>query len=341
MKIGTIRSMPLRKKKDQLKYISRTPDLEDWIRDFANHLKTHPEKNIIQYPESFATGYAKVLKIEDGFTFRLVEYKLNADFHFERKPSEDFYLILYFYKYSNCRQLHVSINNRDVIENYDDDYGSLLMTNSFAQQHLTLTRDTLVQGLTIQINEEWLKKKLTVTPRLNLKILRQKDVFQTVIKPVSASLLNEIFFKKIPSPVPDLYVSCRVMQLLDIFLEDIFKNGLEANVLPVSSRDVHSILKVEEYLLQNYRSQFPSINMLARLALMSGSKLKQVFKKAFGMSLFEFFQKNRMERAKEMLLSNMYSVSEVGKILGYQNLSNFSTAFKKEFGYLPKNVSHF
>lgn len=332
--------MPLRKKKDHLKYISRTPDLEDWIRDFAHHLKTNPEKNIIQYPESFATGYAKVLKIEEGFTYRLVEYKLNADFQFERKPSEDFYLILYFYKYSNCKQLHVSINDRDVIENYDEDYSSLLMTNSFAQQHLTLTKDTIVQGLTIQINEEWLRNRLTITRRLNLKILHQKDVFQAIIKPTSATLLNEIFTKKVPSPVPELYVSCRVMHLLDIFLEEIFKNGLEANVLPVSSRDVHNILKVEEYLLQNYRSQFPSINMLARMALMSSSKLKQVFKKAFGMSLFEFFQKNRMEKAKEMLISNTYSVSEVGKILGYQNLSNFSAAFRKEFGYLPKDVFH-
>lgn len=332
--------MPLRKRKDHLKYISRTPDLEEWIRDFANHLKTHPDKNIIQYPESFATGYAKVLKIEEGFTYRLVEYRLNADFQFDRTPSEDFYLIIYFYKYSNCRQLHVRINERDVIENFDEDYSSMLMTNSFANQHLTLTKDTIVQGLTIQISEEWLKTRLTISPRLNLKILRQKDIFQTLIKPHSAALLNEIFSKKIPSPIPELYVSCRVMQLLDTFLEDVFKNGLEANILPVSSRDVHNILMVEEYLLQNYREQFPSINMLARMALMSGTKLKQVFKKAFGMSLFEFFQKNRMERARDMLLSNLYSVSEVGKMLGYQNLSNFSAAFKKEFGYLPKDVSH-
>ncbi len=332
--------MPLRKKKDKIRYISRTPDLEEWIRDFANHLSTHPDKNFVQYPESFATGYAKVMKIEDGFTYRMVEYKLNTDFQFDRTPSEDFYLILYFYKYSNCRQLHVMINERDIIENYDEDFSSMLMTNSFANQHLTLTKDTIVQGLTIQIDEEWLKSKLTVSPKLNLRILRQKDVFQSLIKPASAALLNDIFSKKISSPVPELYTSCRVMQLLDTFLEDIFKNGLEANILPVSSRDVQSILKVEEYLLQNYRSQFPSINILARMALMSSSKLKQVFKKAFGMSLFEFFQKNRMERAKEMLLSNMYSVSEVGKLLGYQNLSNFSAAFKKEFGYLPKDVSH-
>jgi AraC-like DNA-binding protein len=32
-----------------------------------------------------------------------------------------------------------------------------------------------------------------------------------------------------------------------------------------------------------------------------------------------------------------YTVSEVGGMIGYQNLSNFSSAFKKEFRCLPKD----
>lgn len=330
--------MPLRKNSDQITYVSNTHDLEEWIRDFGTYLNTHSAKNSIRYPESFASGYASVHKIEEGFTYRLVDYRLNTDFLFDRTPSDDFYLILYFYRYTHCKQLHLSINNRPVINHQHDDYSSLLMSNSHAHQQLKITRGTVVQGLTIQLSEEWIRSKLTVSPKLSLKILREKDVFQTLIKPVSFSLLNEIFSPQHSSPVPELYRSSRVMQLLDIFLEDIFKNGLEANVLPVSTRDVQNILRVEEFLLQNYRSQFPSINTLARVAYMSSTKLKQVFKKAFGMSLFEFFQKNRMEKAKELLLSNSHSVTEVGKMLGYQNLSNFSTAFKKEFGYLPKDV---
>lgn len=330
--------MPLKKKKNHIKYVSNTHDLEEWIRDFGSYLNTHSDKNIIRYPESFGSGYASVHKIEEGFTYRLVDYKLNTDFVFDRTPSKAFYLIIYLYRYTHCRQLHLTINGRDIIDHHNDDYSSLLMTNSHARQQLVLTKNTLVQGLTIQLSEDWIKRKLDISPQLNPKLLRQKDVLQTLIKPTSFSLLKEVFAKRNPSPLPELYVSSRVMQLLDIFLVDILKNGLEANVLPVSTRDVQNILRVEEFLLQNYRSQFPSINTLSRLAYMSSTKLKQVFKKAFGMSLFEFFQKNRMEKAKELLLSNLYSVTEVGKMLGYQNLSNFSTAFKKEFGHLPKDV---
>jgi AraC-like DNA-binding protein len=75
------------------------------------------------------------------------------------------------------------------------------------------------------------------------------------------------------------------------------------------------------------------------MALMSATKLKNIFKKAFGMSMYEYYQKNRMHKAKELLCSGKYSVSQVGVMIGYRNLSNFSNAFKKEFNYLPKDFN--
>ncbi len=57
------------------------------------------------------------------------------------------------------------------------------------------------------------------------------------------------------------------------------------------------------------------------------------------MGLYEYYQKNRMHKAKELLETTKYSVSDVGSLLGYQNLSNFSHAFKKEFGQLPKDFN--
>jgi AraC-like DNA-binding protein len=42
-----------------------------------------------------------------------------------------------------------------------------------------------------------------------------------------------------------------------------------------------------------------------------------------------------MGKARDLLLSGEFTVKEVGYKLGYQNLSNFANAFKKEFGVLP------
>jgi AraC-like DNA-binding protein len=47
-----------------------------------------------------------------------------------------------------------------------------------------------------------------------------------------------------------------------------------------------------------------------------------------------------MGKAKEMLLSGAFSVKEVGYRLGYQNLSNFANAFRREYGILPSELVH-
>ena len=47
-----------------------------------------------------------------------------------------------------------------------------------------------------------------------------------------------------------------------------------------------------------------------------------------------------MHRVKDLLLSGKYKISELGNMLGYMNLSNFSSAFKKEFGFLPSEYKN-
>lgn len=331
--------MSTEKAKASMNFTSRRAELEEWIRDFSQHLKTNPDKNIVIYPESFATGFAKVYPIEAGLTYRLVDYRLNTDFVFTREPDNNFFLIIYLYQYSDCEKLSVTIDNTVIIESREKDYSSLLMTNSLVSQRLELKKGTYVKGLTIQITEEWLKEKIAQPNTANYALFKEKKVFQTFLDPKAQKLLTEIFDENNNSATPLLYINNRVLQLLEAFLENILKNGISGNTFPASAKDVQNILKVESIIREHYNSPFPNINKLARVALMSETKLKNVFKKAFGIGMFGYYQKNRMHRAKELLCSGKYSVSEVGVMIGYQNLSNFSNAFKKEFDYLPKDFN--
>jgi AraC-like DNA-binding protein len=71
---------------------------------------------------------------------------------------------------------------------------------------------------------------------------------------------------------------------------------------------------------------------------MSTTKLKTKFKQVYGMKLYEFYNRNRLEKAREMLQTGHFSVKQVGYDIGFSNLSNFAKAFKKEFGVLPKDM---
>jgi AraC-like DNA-binding protein len=320
-------------------YVSSQPGLEEWMRDFSAYLRANPDKNTIIYPESFASGYAKVYCLEEGLTYRIVDYRLNTDFVFSREASDKFYLIIYFYQYKDCKDLSVVINNKLIISSKEENYSSLLMTNSHVAQTLTLTKGTHIKGVTIQMTEDWLREKITHPDTANYALFKEKDVFQSFLNPKSQKLLDEIFDDDLNSTSPGLYMTSRVLRLLEGFLENILKYGISANTFPTSPGDVQHLLKVESYLLDNYSSGFPSIEKLARMSCMSATKLKSIFKKAFGMGMYEYYHTNRMHKAKELLSSGLYSISDVGDMIGNQNLSNFSNAFRKKFNCLPKDFN--
>ena len=111
-------------------------------------------------------------------------------------------------------------------------------------------------------------------------------------------------------------------------------NGLR---IRMSREEIEQMMRVEEQLLASL-SEPPTISQLARDAAMSPSKLKKQFKDVFGLPVYEYFQKKRMQKARELLLEGNRSIKSVGMELGFSNLSNFSMAFRKEFGKLPSEM---
>lgn len=318
-------------------YNSTQVCLNAWLDSFSKYLETNRENSRIKYPDSFANGFAKVHEIEPGLSYLVVDYKLNTDFIFTRESSKDFFLLIYFYQYTSTNKLFLSVNEEVIIDTTDNNFSAVLMVNGLSSQRLELSKGTGVKGLTIQLTEEWIKEKVHISDASDYQIFQVRNFFKDFLSTKTQKLLNEIFADNLVSPTPVLSLNIRIQRILEEFLRNIIYNNFSQNSLNVSREDFQSVLKIETLLVENYTLAFPKIENLARIAFMSETKLKNVFKKAFGMGLYEYYQKNRMHKAKELLAMNTYSVSEVGSMIGYQNLSNFSNAFKKEFGHLPKN----
>ncbi len=314
---------------------SSQPDLKNWLHCFASHIDCELLNDSFLYPESFAKGYAKVHVLEPGLSYRLVNYKLNTDVEYKCEPTADFNLMIYFYQFNSADKILFEVGENS-IENEGKSYRATVMTNSRVKQKLSLKRGTEVKGLTLQLSEEWLVDKIQNSNQKNYDLLKQNNFVQDVISAKYQKILGDIFNHE-ESLMPALFINSRVLRLLEGFLESVLKREMVEPMLSISSKDFESILKIEGLLLENYSEVFPKIEKLARLALMSESKLKKIYKQAFGMGLYEYYQKNRMHKAKELLNSGVYTVSQVGSMLGYHNLSNFSASFKKEFNQLPRD----
>ncbi|HLZ88517.1 MAG TPA: helix-turn-helix transcriptional regulator, partial [Puia sp.] len=157
------------------------------------------------------------------------------------------------------------------------------------------------------------------------------------------SVIEDVFSIDNASALSHLILHNRVLLLAEKFLNAFLTKAPFS--LPDGKawikgkeKDLDALKSIVQILSDNQLNKFPSIESLSKTAMMSSTKLKSRFKQIYGMKLYEFYNRNRLEQAHEMLKTGDFSVKQVGINIGFSNLSNFAKAFKKEFGILPKEV---
>ena len=89
-----------------------------------------------------------------------------------------------------------------------------------------------------------------------------------------------------------------------------------------------------DYIADNYRDTF-SLTDAANNSLMSPFHFLRVFKKTYGETPNEFLIRLRIEKAKKMLITENFRVSEICERVGYMSLGSFSSLFLKHVGMSP------
>ena len=78
---------------------------------------------------------------------------------------------------------------------------------------------------------------------------------------------------------------------------------------------------------------------IAFLCNMSLSTFKRHFINEYKTSPGKWLKDKRLEKAKETLEQKKLKPSDIYLNFGYNNLSNFSIAFKNKFGFSPNKIS--
>lgn len=105
-------------------------------------------------------------------------------------------------------------------------------------------------------------------------------------------------------------------------------------------RRKNQLLRFNEVLLfieNNY--SYPITNQqLADIMYMSVGHFANLFNKTIGMAPQKYINAMRLDKAKELLLSKKYSVSQVASLVGFQDYNNFGRQFKKHFFCTPQEM---
>ena len=100
---------------------------------------------------------------------------------------------------------------------------------------------------------------------------------------------------------------------------------------PTQIRRVTSF--IEEHLDQNL-----SIARLARVAAISASHLKTVFKRAMGVPVHEYVIHRRVERARLLLTRGELPVSQVALETGFAHQSHMARSMRRVLGVTPRSL---
>ncbi len=113
--------------------------------------------------------------------------------------------------------------------------------------------------------------------------------------------------------------------------------GNPTEVPPLRPRDVRKVHEARD-LVDDRLDDLPSLSDIARAVGMSTTALKRAYRTVFGIPVYEYARNERLRQAWALLAEGDLSVGEVAERVGYQSLSHFSAAFKRQFGLLPREV---
>lgn len=80
-----------------------------------------------------------------------------------------------------------------------------------------------------------------------------------------------------------------------------------------------------------------TFNEIAEICGVSEGHFRKLFREYSGKNPIEFRQKHRIEKAKQLLALDIYSISEIADELHFADIYHFSKTFKKFTGISPQN----
>lgn len=317
-------------------------DYREILREFGAKLDMPVVDNKLSLPASLGTGFLKYLRLPNKLDVMIVDLTLNDGLWINRSRTDKEYYVFVCEEIHNSGKLITALDGEEV-SSTEVEVSGLYLFSFLSDLRQFIPQGSSVNGFRVVISPEWLASYLRID-KMEKVLQRYLQLKAARINMRSLDMDSRKLLKELLHPAPDLevdvhaYIQNRVMMILENFFswmyEEMTKNPRLAKI---AETDIAVIRDVEDFLLKDL-SAAPSIDELARFGNMSATRLKTLFRQVYGLPPYEYFQQHRMLKAKELLQTTTLSVQEVGRSLGYSNMSNFTLAFRNIFNLNPSSL---
>ncbi len=314
-----------------------------FLKDLSRRIGVEASDGVLRFPPGFADGYFCVYDLPNGLQVLQMDAVLHHDFFLERLKSKEEFYTLRFDEITISDKITIKVDDESVSDDSHKRAAAILSSSLFGFSYLG-TIGTGVRGIYVLLTPAWLAKYLDISSSdavlqkyLNMKAATINiEPFDAVFRQNMGDVIDQI---RNDDPMVILKKQNRIMMMIEHFFTRLHDkmSRLKDDIL-ISNEEMHRLMDTESLLVGDLSAPAPTVSQLARHAAMSETKFKNLFKKIYGSGPYEYYQKSRMMRAHQLLLTHQFSVKEIGRQLGYVNPGNFTIAYKKEFGRLPKEV---
>jgi len=155
------------------------------------------------------------------------------------------------------------------------------------------------------------------------------QVFSTFLQSYQISL--QMLFENHTLSSLEQNAECSVTDLT-AFAEGCYDGIME--LIPDHSDSIDVIAEARDYIQRHFKDNI-SREQIAEAVFVAPNYLSRRFSAEMGINLREYVNMLRIEEAKKLLRATEKSISEIAGEVGYDNISYFSTVFKKFCGVSP------
>ena len=215
--------------------------------------------------------------------------------------------------------------------------GVLVNLTKPASFQRTINKDNHVAKLNLSIKPEWVIKRSSESCHVRRFIAGHKYAIQFALSSKLTSLVNQLLnLHDATGFDQQIQIESLSHQILALVVVQLEKPLVHTNIQPLSPTST-SVEEIVHYI-NTHLEQPLLIGDIAGHFSMSASTLQRKFRHQLGVTIIGYIRTRRLEIAKQYLARGLVTITEAAYEAGYNHPSNFTTAFKKEFGFPPADM---
>lgn len=129
-------------------------------------------------------------------------------------------------------------------------------------------------------------------------------------------------------------LNCSCTLAAEEWFEKLFINIVEVLDCRKNNKNKSIVDSVKQYIHVNYSKDL-SLTILSGQVYISAPYLSKIFKECTGVSLKQYINEIRVQKAKEFLKNPNFKICEVAEMVGYDKIHGFLKMFKEATGMTP------